>query len=103
MYAVVEIAGKQFKVQEEDRIRVPRLSAEVGEKVTFDKILMVSTDEEVVFGKPVVEGASVEATILAHGKDKKIIVFKKKPKKGYKVKRGHRQPYTDLKIEKIVA
>lgn len=99
MYAIVDIAGKQFKVQENDRLFVPRLKADVGESVTFDRVLLVSDGDEVTVGTPAVEGASVTATVLDHVKGDKVVVFKKKRRKGYRVKRGHRQPYTQISID----
>lgn len=98
MYAIVEIAGKQFKAQEGYKLFVPRLESEVGDTVTFDRILLVSGDSGVQVGAPTVEGASVSAEVLAHVKGDKVIVFKKKRRKGYKVKNGHRQPYTQIKL-----
>ncbi|WP_412067134.1 50S ribosomal protein L21 [Rubrivirga sp. IMCC43871] len=98
MYAIVEIAGKQFKVSEGLRLYVPRLKGEVGDSLTFDRVLLVSGDDGVSIGAPTVDGASVPAEVLAHVKGDKIIVFKKKRRKGYKVKNGHRQPYTQIKI-----
>jgi large subunit ribosomal protein L21 len=102
MYAVVEIAGKQFKVASSDKVRVPKLDVEVGKKVEFDKVLLLADNGTVKVGNPTVEGAKVEAMVLSHGKDEKVIVFKKKRRKGYRVKRGHRQPYTEIEISKIV-
>jgi large subunit ribosomal protein L21 len=101
MYAVIETGGKQYKVQEGDVVFVEKLDAEDGAAVTFDKVLAVSNEGEVTFGKPLVENASVAGKVLGHGKDSKIIVFKYKPKKGYRNKTGHRQPYTKVQIEKI--
>jgi large subunit ribosomal protein L21 len=98
MYAIVEIAGKQFKAEEGRRIFVPRLDAEVGDTVTFDQVLLVSGDAGVQVGAPTVSGASFTAEVLAHVKGDKVIVFKKKRRKGYRVKNGHRQPYTQVKI-----
>ncbi|MHC6179045.1 50S ribosomal protein L21 [Clostridium sp. JNZ X4-2] len=104
MYAVVATGGKQYKVSEGDVIYVERLEAEVDSTVELDKVLMVSKDDTgLVIGKPVVEGAKVDAKVLAQGKSKKIIVFKYKAKKDYRRKQGHRQPYTKLQIEKINA
>ncbi len=102
MYAVIETGGKQYKVSEGDVLFVEKLGAAEGDAVKFDKVLAVG-GEQTVFGTPVVEGASVDAKVLANGKDKKVIVFKYKPKKGYKKKQGHRQPYTKVVIEKINA
>ncbi|MCD6165665.1 50S ribosomal protein L21 [bacterium] len=102
MYAIVDIAGKQMKIQENDQLMVPRLEGKEGSAVLFEKVLLIAENGEVKIGQPIVEGVRVEASILAHGKGKKIIVFKKKRRKDYKVKKGHRQPYTKIKIEKIV-
>ncbi len=101
MYAVVEIGGKQFKVTNSQKVRVPTLKAAVGEVVTFEKVLLVSDNGTVKVGHPNVEGARVEARVLGHGKEKKVVVFKKKRRKGYRVKRGHRQGYTEIEITSI--
>ncbi len=101
MYAVIETGGKQYKVQEGDVVFVEKLDAEDGATVTFDKVLAVSNEGNVIFGKPLVENASVSAKVLGQGKDKKIIVFKFKPKKNYRRKTGHRQPHTKVQIDKI--
>lgn len=103
MYAVIETGGKQYKVQEGDVLFLDRMSAEEGSLVTFDKVLAVSREGVVTFGKPLVEDTVVEARVLGHGKHKKIIVFKYKPKKNYRKKQGHRQPYTKVQIERIVS
>lgn len=97
MYAIVEISGKQFKVRKDDTLYVPRQQAEVGEELTLERVLLVS-GEEVLVGTPTVEGATVTATVLDHVRGDKVIVFKKKRRKGYRVKRGHRQPYTRIGI-----
>lgn len=102
MYAVIETGGKQYRVQEGDTIFIEKVNYSEGEKVDFDKILFVSKDDDVVVGKPYIEGAKVEGTVLEQGKGKKIIVFRYKAKKDYKKKQGHRQPYTKVKIEKIL-
>lgn len=102
MYAVIETGGKQYRVQEGDTLYVEKIDAEVGEVVNFDKVLVLSKDGELLAGKPVVEGAKVEASVLEQGKAKKIIVFKYKAKKNYRKKTGHRQPFTKVKIDKIV-
>jgi large subunit ribosomal protein L21 len=101
MYAIIETGGKQVKVQEGQVVFIERLEAQVEEEVKFDKVLVVAQDEDVKFGTPLVEGASVSGKVIGHGKDKKIIVFKMKAKKGYRRKQGHRQPYTKVQIEKI--
>ena len=103
MYAIVETGGKQFRVQEGDVVFVEKLNAEPETTVTLDKVLLVSNADTLNVGAPYVEGATVSAKVLAQGKAKKIIVFKFKPKKGYKRKQGHRQLYTKLQIEKINA
>ena len=103
MYAIIETGGKQYKVQEGDVVFVEKLVAEEGSAFTFDKVLAVADGENVTFGAPVVAGASVNAKVMSQGKDKKIIIFKFKAKKGYKKKQGHRQPYTKVQIEKINA
>ena len=100
MYAVIESCGKQYKVAEGDVIFFEKLDAEEGKKVTFDKVVLVS-DEKVQVGNPYVKGVKVEGKVVAHGKGKKIIVFKMKAKKNYRRKQGHRQPYTKVKITTI--
>jgi len=99
MYAVIETGGKQYRVKAEDELYIEKLDAE-GE-IEFDKVVMVSKDDEVVVGTPYVNGASVKAVILKTGKAKKLTVFTYKPRKGKKRKLGHRQPYTKVKIESI--
>jgi large subunit ribosomal protein L21 len=101
MYAVITTGGKQYKVNEGDRLRVEKLTGGVGEKVVFDRILMVGGPGEAKIGQPIVDGASVEAEIEAQDKNKKIVVFKFKRRKKYRKKYGHRQPYTELQITKI--
>ena len=102
MYAVIVTGGKQYKVTEGDVLFIEKLDAAEGDAVKFDKVLAIG-GESAKIGTPVVEGASVDAKVLEQGKDKKVIVFKYKPKKGYKKKQGHRQPYTKVVIEKINA
>jgi large subunit ribosomal protein L21 len=103
MYAIVTIAGQQFKVTEGQEIFVHRLETEIGKSLQFDQVLMVDNGGAVVVGTPVVSGARVSATILEHLKDDKVIVFKKKRRKGYRVKNGHRQSLTKISIDSIKA
>lgn len=102
MYAIIETGGKQIKVQEGQEINLELLDAEVGDTVTFDKVLLVGGDEMKV-GVPFVEGATVTAKVEKHGRSKKIIVYKFKAKKNYRRKQGHRQPFTKVTIDKINA
>ncbi len=102
MYAIVEIAGQQFKVEQGQEIFVHRLKADEGDTVDFDKVLLTDNDGTVSVGKPTVSGASVSATVLQHVKGDKVIVFKKKRRKGYRVKNGHRQSFTKIKIDSVV-
>ncbi len=101
MYAIVEIAGKQFKVRENDLVYIPKHDVSESDKMTFDRVLLVSNGTEVQVGTPTVEGAKVEATVVAQVKADKVYVFKKKRRKRYKVKRGHRQPYTQIKVNSV--
>ncbi|KEI00996.1 50S ribosomal protein L21 [Clostridium botulinum] len=103
MYAVVQTGGKQYRVQEGDVLFVEKLNAEVDSNVELTEILAVNKDGKLVVGAPVVEGAKVVAKVLKQGKAKKVVVFKYKPKKDYRKKNGHRQPYTKLQIERIEA
>ena len=103
MYAIVEIAGQQFKVEENQKIFVNRLNAEEGSKIDFDRVLLVDNNGSVKVGTPTVEGAKVSATVVSHLKDKKVIVFKKIRRKGYQKKNGHRQYLSQIKIEGINA
>ncbi|MDU2131792.1 MAG: 50S ribosomal protein L21 [Finegoldia magna] len=102
MFAIIKTGGKQYKVSEGDVIKVEKIEAEAGDKIEFDQVLMVAGDD-VKVGSPVVEGAKVSAEVLDQNKDKKIVIFKFKAKKNYRKKKGHRQPYTLVKIEKIDA
>jgi large subunit ribosomal protein L21 len=102
MYAIIETGGKQYRVQEGDSIRIEKLEALEGEAVKFDKILLVSDEDGIKAGKPYVDGATVDGVVEAQDKAKKIIVFKYKAKKDYRKKQGHRQPYTQVKIGKIL-
>ncbi|MGN0383143.1 MAG: 50S ribosomal protein L21 [Eubacterium sp.] len=102
MYAIIATGGKQYKVSEGDVIRVEKLGASAGETVVFDQVLLISGDD-VVIGNPTVEGATVNASVVCEGKGKKVIVYKYKRKSGYHKKNGHRQQYTEVKINKINA
>ena len=101
MYAVIEACGKQYKVTKGDVVFFEKLDVEEGKKVTFDKVVLLSDDGKVEVGAPYVKGIKVEGKVVAHGKGKKIIVFKYKAKKNYKRKQGHRQPYTKVEITAI--
>ena len=101
MYAVIEACGKQYKVTKGDVVFFEKLDIEEGKKVTFDKVVLLSDDKTVEVGAPYVKGIKVEGKVVAHGKGKKIIVFKYKAKKNYKRKQGHRQPYTKVEITAI--
>jgi large subunit ribosomal protein L21 len=103
MYAIVEIAGQQFKVEKERKVYVHRLPQEEGADVTFERVLLIDNEGIVSIGAPVVEGAKVTATVLRHLKGDKVIVFKKKRRKGYKKKNGHRQYLSQIQITEILA
>mgnify|MGYP003440008220 FL=1 len=103
MYAIVEIAGQQFKVSKDLKVYVHRLANEEGSKVSFDKVLLLDDNGNVTLGAPAIEGASVEAKVLQHLKGDKVIIFKKKRRKGYKKRNGHRQYLTQILIEGITA
>ena len=102
-HAVIVTGGKQYRVAEGDVIFVEKIDSQAGDSVTFDRVLAVIDGDNAVFGKPVVEGASVTANVVKNGKSAKIRVFKMKPKKGYRRTQGHRQPYTKVQIETINA
>lgn len=101
MYAVIESCGKQYKVVEGDVVFFEKLDVEEGKKVTFDNVILVSDEGKLQVGNPYVKGVKVEGKVVAHGKGKKIIVFKMKAKKNYRRKQGHRQPYTKIEITAI--
>ena len=103
MYAIVEIAGQQFKVAKDQKLFVHRLQEKEGSKVSFDKVYLLDDGKKVTVGAPAISGAAVEAKVVGHLKGDKVIVFKKKRRKGYRVKNGHRQALTELMVEKIVA
>ncbi|MBE5936680.1 MAG: 50S ribosomal protein L21 [Lachnospiraceae bacterium] len=100
MYAIIATGGKQYKVSEGDVIKVEKLDATVGESFTFDQVLIVNNGEMKI-GNPTVEGATVEASVVSEGRGKKVVVYRYKRKSGYHKKNGHRQAYTEVKIEKI--
>ena len=103
MYAIVEIAGQQFKVAKDQKLFVHRLQDKEGSKVSFDKVYLLDDGKKVTVGAPAISGAAVEAKVVGHLKGDKVIVFKKKRRKGYRVKNGHRQALTELTVEKIIA
>ena len=103
MYAIVEIAGQQFKVQKDQKIFVHRLDAQEGKKVDFDKVLLIEDKGKVTLGAPAIKGAAVSAKVEEHVKGDKVIVFRKKRRKGYRKKNGHRQQFTALTITDIIA
>ena len=103
MNAIIVTGGKQYKVAEGDVLFIEKLEAEAGETITFDQVLAVLNGETATFGAPVVEGASVTATVVKNGKGKKVRIFKYNPKKGYRKRQGHRQPYTKVEIGAIKA
>ena len=103
MYAIVEIKGKQYKVEEGRYLDVDFLGEDEGKSLTFDQVLMVANGKDIKVGQPTVAGAKISAKLLKNGKDKKIIVYKMKPKKGTRRKQGHRQQFSRIQIEKIAA
>jgi large subunit ribosomal protein L21 len=103
MYALVEIGGEQFKVEKDAKIRTQKLAGEYGANVSFDRVLMVNRDGEIVVGQPTVAGAKVEGTIIDQDRDPKVLVFKKKRRKGYHKLNGHRQYKTVVRIDNIIA
>jgi large subunit ribosomal protein L21 len=102
MYAIIETGGLQFRLEKELKVKVPKLEAEVGSLVTFDKVLMVSDGKKSLIGRPYVTEAEVKAKLLSHGKHDKVIVYKYKKRKNYRRKRGHRQDYTEVLVTEIV-
>ncbi len=101
MYAIIETGGKQYRVQEGDIVFIEKLNVEAGDTVTFDKVIAVANDGGLNVGQPYVDGAKVSASVVKNGKAKKVLMMRYKPKKDVRTKRGHRQPYTQVKIESI--
>ena len=101
MYAIVDIHGQQLRVEEKQIIKVPHITEEIGKSISFDKILLMGDEKNTKIGQPLVKGAKVTCKIVEHGRDKKVVIWKKKRRKGYQVKNGHRQHYTRIQIEKI--
>jgi len=101
MYAIINISGKQYKVISGARIRVPKQDGETGSRVTFDQVLLIKNGDNTEIGDPTLKGASVTGTIVDHGRDRKILVYKKKRRKGYQRKNGHRQWFTEIEFNKI--
>ena len=100
-YAIIETGGKQYKVSEGDIITVEKLAVEAGSEYKFDKVLVLAKEGDIKVGAPYVEGAAVTASVIGDGKEKKVVVYKYKPKKGFHKKRGHRQPFTKLQIKSL--
>ena len=103
MYAIIKTGGKQYRVSEGDVLSIEKLEVEAGNEVVFEEVLAVVADSDAKFGKPVVEGAKVTAKVVEHGKGEKILVFKYKAKSNYRIRQGHRQPFTQVEILKIEA
>ena len=103
MYAIINISGKQYKAISGSRIRVPKQNGEAGSSLTFDKVLLINDGKNTEIGNPILKGVTVSGTIVEHGRDKKILVYKKKRRKGYQRKNGHRQWYTEIEFNTIKA
>ena len=103
MYAIINISGKQYKAISGSRLRVPKQDGDLGKILTFDKVLLTNDGKNTEIGNPTIKGISVTATIISHGRDKKILVYKKKRRKGYQRKNGHRQWYTEIEFNSIEA
>ena len=103
MYAIINISGKQYKAISGSRLRVPKQDGDIGKVLTFDKVLLANDGKNTEIGNPTIKGFSVTATIINHGRDKKILVYKKKRRKGYQRKNGHRQWYTEIEFNSIEA
>jgi large subunit ribosomal protein L21 len=100
-YAIIDIGGSQYKISTDDLVRVPRLPSEVGQSIELERVLLYSDGKKVEVGTPFLEGKKVQAEVVRHGKEKKVIVFKKKRRKNYRRKRGHRQPFTEIQIKAL--
>ena len=103
MYAILNISGKQYKAMSGTRLKVPKQDGEVGTRLKFDKVLLINDGKNTEVGEPILKGASITGTIIEHGRDKKILVYKKKRRKGYQRKNGHRQWYTEIQFDTIKA
>ena len=103
MYAIVQTGGRQFRLVPDEKIRIPKIEAEVGSQVELDHVLMVQGDSGTKFGRPTVEGAKVLAEVVSQGREEKIIVFHKRRRKRYQKKNGHRQPFTEIRVTSIVS
>lgn len=103
MYAVIKTGGKQYRVAAGDKVKVEKLVGEVGSNVTIDQVLLVADGDKVTIGSPIIKGASVKATVVAHGRNDKVMIFKMRRRKHYRKTQGHRQQYTELQIDKIAA
>ena len=101
MFAVFKSGGKQFRAEPGGQLRIPTIQAEPGDSVTFDEVLLASADGEVTVGAPTIDGAKVTAEVIRHGRDRKVIVFKRKRRKGYRKKQGHRQGFTEIRVEEV--
>ena len=103
MFAIVNISGKQYRVTKGEQVKVPSLNTEAGKKVSFDQVLLTDDGKKVKVGTPTIKGVSVSGTIINHGRDRKVVIFKKKRRKGYRRKNGHRQSYSLVQIDAISA
>ncbi|MCX7628124.1 MAG: 50S ribosomal protein L21 [Methylophilaceae bacterium] len=103
MYAVIKTGGKQYRVAPGTKIKVEKLAGEIGSNLVLDQVLMVADGDKITIGAPVVQGASVEATVVSHGRSDKVMIFKMRRRKHYRKTQGHRQAYTEIRIEKIAA
>jgi len=103
MFAIVNISGKQYRITKGEQVKVPSLNTEAGKKVSFDQVLLTDDGKKVKVGTPTIKGVSVSATVINHGRDRKVVIFKKKRRKGYRRKNGHRQSYSLVQIDAISA